>query len=246
MGDYLQYLPPLARGAGMTVILCLIVAVAGSLLGFGIGLARASSIGVLRWISAIYTNFLRGIPLLIILLFTYFALPLLIPGAVFSQLESGAIGLTLFVSAYIAEVVRGSIESVPQGQYEAAEALGLGFFNKFRYVIVPQAMRVMVPPWVGILLAMIKDSSLVSVIGFVDLTQAGKIVGTTTMQPLLIFVFVGAVYFFICYPLGRFGRWYETRLSISLARTPDALQVLVPAISDLIGSEPSSDLGGKQ
>ena len=190
MGDYLNYLSPLAKGAGMTIILCLIVGVAGSILGFVIGLARASSIRVFRWISAIYTNFVRWIPLLIILLFTYFALPLLIPGAVFSQLMSGAIGLTLFVSAYIAEVVRGSIESVPRGQYEAAEALGLGFFSEFRYIIVPQAMRVMVPPWVGILLAMIKDSSLVSVIGFVDLTQAGKIVGTTTMQPLWAFVVV--------------------------------------------------------
>jgi len=104
----------------------------------------------------------------------------------------------------------------------------------------------MVPPWVGILLAMIKDSSLVSVIGFVDLTQAGKIVGTTTMEPLLIFVFVGAVYFFICYPLGRFGRWYETRLSISLARTPDELQILVPATSDLLGHEPPPDAGGSE
>jgi|SRR5665648_77911 len=246
MGDYLKYLPALAKGAGMTVVLCIIVGVAGSILGFGIGLARASSISVLRWISAIYTNFIRGIPLLIILLFTYFALPLLIPGAVFSQLMSGAIGLTLFVSAYIAEVVRGSIESVPRGQYEAAEALGLGFFNKFRCVIVPQAMRVMVPPWIGILLAMIKDSSLVSVIGFVDLTQAGKIVGTRTMQPLVAFVIVGAVYFFICYPLGRFGRWYETRLSISLARPPDTLQILVPAVSDRLGHEPPPGVGGSE
>src|SRR5664280_2622450 len=113
MGDYLQNLLPLAKGAGMTAILCIIAGVAGSVIGLGIGLARASSIGVVRWISAIYTNLLRGIPLLIILLFTFFALPLLIPGAIFSTMVSGAIGLTLFVSAYIAEVVRGSIESVP-------------------------------------------------------------------------------------------------------------------------------------
>jgi len=238
MGDYLQYLVPLAKGAGMTAILCIIAGVAGSVIGLGIGLARASSIGVVRWISAIYTNLLRGIPLLIILLFTFFALPLLIPGAIFSTMVSGAIGLTLFVSAYIAEVVRGSIQSVPRGQFEAADALGMGYFLKFRYVIVPQAMRVMVPPWVGILLAMIKDSSLVSVIGFVDLTQAGKIVGTTTMQPLLAFVVVGAIYFFICYPLGRFGRWYEKRLSVSLG-LPEA-PVLVPATTDLLPA--STDL----
>jgi polar amino acid transport system permease protein len=99
-------------------------------------------------------------------------------------------------------------------------------------------MRVMVPPWVGILLAMIKDSSLVSVIGFGDLTQAGKIVGTTTMQPLLAFVVVGAIYFFICYPLGRFGRWYEKRLSVSLG-LPGA-PVLVPATTDLLPA--STDL----
>ncbi len=246
MGDYLQYVLPLARGAGMTVVLCLIAGAAGSILGFGVGLARTSNFAVVRWISAIYTNFLRGVPLLIILLFTYFALPLLIPGAIFSQLMSGAIGLTIFVSAYIAEVVRGSIESVPRGQFEAAEALGMGYFTKFRYVIVPQAMRVMVPPWVGILLAMIKDSSLVSVIGFVELTQAGKIVGTTTMQPLVAFVIVGAVYFVICYPLGRFGRWYENRLAISLARAPDELHLYMPASSDLLGDESMPNLGGNK
>ena len=157
MGDIAQYVLPLANGAAMTAILCIIAGVAGSLIGLVVGMARASSIGLVRWISAIYTNFLRGIPLLIILFFTYFALPLLVPGAVFSQLVSGAIGLTLFVSAYIGEVVRGSIESVPKGQFEAADALGMGYWLKFRYVIMPQAMRVIVPPWVGILLAMIKD-----------------------------------------------------------------------------------------
>ena len=169
-------------------------------------MARSSRIGLVRWFSAIYTNFLRGVPLLIILFFTYFALPLLIPGAIFSQLVSGAIGLTLFVSAYIAEVVRGSIESVPKVNSRRRTRLGWGIALKFRYVIMPQAMRVIVPPWVGIMLAMIKDSSLVSVIGFVELTQAGKIIGTKTMEPLLAFALVGAVYFVICYPLSRFGR----------------------------------------
>lgn len=242
MGDYVQYLLPLAKGLGMTALLCVISAVGGSIIGLIVGLARASSIGLIRWVSAIYTNFLRGIPLLIILLFTFFALPLLIPGAVFSKLVCGAIGLTLFVSAYIAEVVRGGLESVPRGQFEASEALGMNYFLKFRYIIVPQAMRVVVPPWTGIILAMIKDSSLVSVIGFVDLTQAGKITGTATMQPLLAFVVVGAIYFVICYPLGKFGRWYEKRLAVSLGR-PQAVD-LGPASTDLLTEEPLLQVRG--
>lgn len=241
MGDYLQYVLPLAKGAGMTAVLCIISGVAGSALGLVIGMGRASTLGVIRWICAIYTNLIRGIPLLIILLFTYFALPLLIPGAVFSQLMTGAIGLTLFVSAYIAEVVRGSIASVPKGQFEAADALGMGYLLKFRYVIMPQAMRVIVPPWVGIVLAMIKDSSLVSVIGFVGLTQAGKIIGTTTMEPLLAFIVVGAVYFFICYPLGRFGRWYEKRLAVSGRPIPEE-----PTTTDILDEEPGPRVGGNE
>jgi polar amino acid transport system permease protein len=239
--DLAQYVLPLANGAAMTAILCIIAGVAGSLIGLIVGMARASSIGLVRWISAIYTNFLRGIPLLIILFFTYFALPLLVPGAIFSQLVSGAIGLTLFVSAYIAEVVRGSIESVSKGQFEAADALGMGYFLKFRYVIMPQAMRVIVPPWVGILLAMIKDSSLVSVIGFVELTQAGKIIGTKTMEPLLAFALVGAVYFFICSPLSRFGRWYEKRLAVSGMPVLEA-----PTITDILEQEPGPRVGGHE
>ncbi|WP_250545346.1 amino acid ABC transporter permease [Paenarthrobacter sp. DKR-5] len=244
MGDYAQFLLPLAKGLGMTALLCIISAVGGSIVGLLVGLARASSIGFIRWVSAIYTNLLRGIPLLIILLFTFFALPLLIPGAVFSKLACGAIALTLFVSAYIAEVVRGGLESVPRGQFEAAEALGMNYFLKFRYIIVPQAMRVVVPPWTGIILAMIKDSSLVSVIGFVDLTQAGKIIGTTTMLPLLTFVVVGAIYFVICYPLGKFGRWYEKRLTVSLGR-PQAVD-LGPASTDLLAEEPLLQVRGEK
>jgi len=241
VNDFLQFLPALAKGAGTTAILCIVAAVGGSILGLIIGLMRSSSWAVVRWISAIYTNFLRGIPLLIILLFTYFALPLLVPGAIFSQMVSGAIGLTLFVSAYIGEVVRGSIEAVPKGQFEAAEALGMNFAQKFRFVIMPQAMRVIVPPWVGIILAMIKDSSLVSVIGLVELTQAGKIVGTNTMQPLVAFIIVGAVYFVICYPLGHFGRWYEKRLKAS------GFNVAHQATAtDILDEEPGVRVGGNQ
>jgi polar amino acid transport system permease protein len=241
VADFIQFLPALGKGAVTTAILCIIAGVAGSVLGLIIGIMRSSSWAVVRWISAIFTNFLRGIPLLIILLFTYFALPLLIPGAIFSQLVSGAIGLTLFVSAYIAEVVRGSIESVPKGQFEAAEALGMNFGLKFRYIIMPQAMRVIVPPWVGIILAMIKDSSLVSVIGLVELTQAGKIVGTSTMEPLVAFVLVGAVYFVICFPLGHFGRWYEKRLRQSGYRVPHEATA-----TDILDEEPGPRVGGNQ
>lgn len=241
VGDFVQFLPALAKGAGITALLCIIAGVAGSILGLIIGLMRSSSWPVVRWISAIFTNFLRGIPLLIILLFTYFALPLLVPGAVFSQLVSGAIGLTLFVSAYIGEVVRGSIDAVPKGQFEAAEALGMNFAQKFRYVVMPQAMRVIVPPWVGIILSMIKDSSLVSVIGLVELTQAGKIVGTRTMEPLVAFVVVGAVYFLICYPLGHFGRWYEKRLKVSGFHVPHEATA-----TDILDEEPGPRVGGNE
>ncbi|MGZ5384188.1 MAG: amino acid ABC transporter permease [Acidimicrobiia bacterium] len=227
--DGLQYLAPLLKGAVWTIVLCVISGAAGTLIGSILGLARTSGSRTARRVSAAYINFIRGIPLLIILFFVYFALPLLIPGAVFDQLTTAFIAMSIYVGAYIGEVVRGSIESVPKGQLEAAEALGMSYFQKFRYVIVPQAMKVIVPPYVGVLISLTKDSSLVSIIGFVELTKAGRIVSILTMDPIPVFIGVGALYFLICYPISLFGRHYERRLAAADAKDTDMKPRLVAA-----------------
>lgn len=211
--DFVQYLPPLLRGAGLTLVICVAAGVLGSLIGIVLGTAKASPSWIARVISTIYVNFIRGVPILIILLFTYFALPLMLPALTFSRGFTAVVGLSVYSGAYMAEIVRGGIQAVPKGQSEAAEALGMHYFVRLRHVIFPQAMKIAVPPGIGFLIALVKASSLVSVIGFVDLTRAGRIVTTLNQEPLTTFLIVGALYFVISYPISLLGTWYERKLA---------------------------------
>lgn len=237
-----ELLLPLLRGAFWTVVLCAVSGVLGSLIGLIVGLARTSGVRVLNLIGAVYTNFVRGVPILIILLFVYFALPLLIPGAILPMFATAIIALTVYVGAYMAEIVRGSILSVPKGQSEAAEALGMGYWAKLRFVIVPQAMKTIVPPAVGVLLSLVKDTSLVSVIGYVELTKSGRIVSILSSDPILVFTIVGALYFIICYPISLFGRRYEERLENGKHHKSTPPVLLEPAVTDLLVTK-NKDLG---
>jgi len=211
--DFGTFLPPLVRGAGLTIFLCLISGSIGTLIGLVVGIARSSPWRVLRWTAAVYTNFIRGVPILIILLFSYFVLPLMFSAATFSRGVTAIAGLSIYAGAYIAEIFRGSIEAIPRGQLEAAEALGMHYVSEMRYIVLPQAMKIAVPPLVGFLIALVKASSLVSVIGYTDLTRAGQIITSQNQLPLTTFVIVAAFYFAISYPISLFGRWYERRIA---------------------------------
>lgn len=207
-------LEALFRGALWTLALCATSGVLGTIAGLVLGLAATSPSRIARAVATAYVYFIRGIPLLIIVFFAYFGVPLLFPQVSLSAFVTAAIALTVFTAAYMAEIFRGSINAVPKGQWEAADALGLGYARKFRYVVMPQAMRIAVPPAIGFLIALVKDSSLVTVIGFVELTHAGSIVSNLTANPILTYSVVAAFYFVICYAISRLGRWYEKRNSI--------------------------------
>jgi polar amino acid transport system permease protein len=213
MFDFGQFMPPLLRGAVLTIFLCLVSGVLGTLIGLIFGIVRSAPVRLVRWVASIYTNFIRGIPILIILLFLYFAIPLMFPAATFSQAVTAIAGLSIYAGAYLAEIFRGSIEAIPRGQLEAAEALGMHYLQKMRYVILPQAMKIAVPPATGFLISLVKASSLVSVIGYTDLTRAGRIITSQNHLPLDTYVVVAALYFLISYPISLFGRWYERRLA---------------------------------
>lgn len=210
--DFGQYLPPLLKGAGLTLVICAASGVIGSLIGLVLGTARTSPSRIVRWLSAVYINFIRGVPILVILLFMYFAIPLIFPAATFSRGFTAVVGLSIYAGAYMAEIFRGSIKAIPKGQSEAAEALGMNYFLRLRYVVLPQAMKIAVPPSIGFLIALVKASSLVSVIGYIDLTKSGRIVSTLNQAPLTTFLVVAALYFVISYPISLLGRWYERRL----------------------------------
>jgi len=213
----------LLRGAGWTLALCVTSGVLGTLLGILLALAATSPVRIARWVAAAYVSFVRGIPLLILVFFAYFGIPLMFPTVNISAFTTAVIALTAFSAAYLAEIFRGSINAVPQGQLEAASALGLSYAHKYRCVVLPQAMRIAVPPAIGFLIALIKDSSLVTVIGFVELTHAGTIISNLTADPILTYTVVAAMYFVICYGVSRLGRWYERRSSLQdrVAVDPD-------------------------
>lgn len=212
----IKHLLPLVKGMGVTLEVCLITLVLGTILGLMAGIALTSRIRPLRAACKAYVNIVRGIPLLVILFMTFYGIPLLCDVDV-SQSVASIASLTVYSGAYIAEIVRGAIQSIPKGQTEAANALGMSALQRVRLVILPQAVRVMIPPLVGFFIALVKDSSFVSAIGYIDLTRSGKIVGNLTMNPMLSFVFVAVFYFVICYSLSRLARYSERKLQINLA-----------------------------
>ena len=220
----------LLRGAGWTLALCLTSGILGTVLGMLLALAATSPLRFARWLATAYVYFVRGIPLLILVFFAYFGIPLMFPDLGLSAFATAVIALTAFSAAYMAEIFRGSINAVPRGQIEAASALGLGYAHQYRFVVLPQAMRIAVPPGIGFLIALIKDSSLVTVIGFVELTHAGTIVSNLTADPITTYAVVAALYFVICYGVSRLGRWYEKRSSAQdrmpdVEEQPQALQL---------------------
>jgi polar amino acid transport system permease protein len=212
MSDLGQFMPSLLRGTVLTIFLCLVSGALGVGVGMVFGIARSAPFAPLRWVASVYTNFVRGIPILIILLFLYFAIPLMFPYATFSRGVTAVLGLSVYCGAYMAEIFRGSIQAIPRGQLEAAEALGMHYVKRMRHVVLPQALKIAVPPLVGFLIALVKASSLVSVIGYTDLTRAGRIVTSQNHLPLSTYLVVAVLYFLVSYPISLFGRWYERRL----------------------------------
>ncbi len=225
-GDFISLL----HGAGWTILLCLAAGVAGIVFGLVLGIAASSPSRIARLVASAYVLLIRGIPLLVIVFFAYFGIPLMFPSVDLPAFLTAVIALTLFATAYMAEIFRGSINAVPRGQTEAAQALGLNYGHRLRCVILPQALRIAVPPGIGFLIALIKDSSLVTVIGFVELTRSGQIVSNLTAEPIITYLVVAALYFVVCYGVSRLGAWYENRSdsrkeSLDTDKQPAALQL---------------------
>ena len=160
-----------------------------------------------------YTELLQGTPLLLQLFLVFFGLPLL--GVDVSPLLAAGVALTLYAAAFLAEIWRGCVDAVPRGQWEASSALGLNFLLQMQYVILPQALRIAIPPTVGFLVQLIKATALSSIVGFNDLTRAGTIVTNATFQPLLVYGLVAVIYFVMCYPLTVCAGILERKLAAS-------------------------------
>ena len=202
----------MVRSAGLTIWVCVLATLFGSIIGLLVGTGMHSRHKALRTVCKVYVNLLRGVPLLIILFFIYFAIPIAFKLNI-SQSVASVGGLSIYAGAYIGEIVNGAISAIPKGQFEASEALGMKPMQEYIHVILPQAFRILLPSLVGFIIGLVKDSSLVSVIGYVDLTKQGKIVANLTMQPMITFLYVGLINFVICFSLSKLENRIEKRMN---------------------------------
>ncbi|APO71086.1 amino acid ABC transporter permease [Rhizobium mongolense] len=193
-----------------TILLTVIALVGGGLLGFAVALARTSPVKAVRFAAGSYIQVIQGIPVLMILFLSYYGLSL--AGLELPPLFAAGASMTIYASGYLAEIWRGCIQAVPKQQWEASESLAMTRLQQYRYIILPQAIRVSLPPTVGFAVQVVKNTSITSIIGFVELARAGQLVNNTTFQPFRVFIAVAALYFVVCYPLSQLSRWLERRL----------------------------------
>lgn len=203
----------IATGALWTIGLSTIAFIGGSILGFLLALARISPSRLLRGLAATYIQIVQGTPLLVTLFLFYFGLAILGVRSV-PAIVSASLGLIVYSSAFLGEIWRGCLQSVPKTQWEAAECLALTRTQRMVRVILPQAMRIATAPTVGFLVQIVKNTSLASVVGFIELAQAGKLVNNMIFDPFSIFAVVAGFYFAICYPLSAWSRSLERKLNV--------------------------------
>ncbi|AYR26034.1 amino acid ABC transporter permease [Herbaspirillum rubrisubalbicans] len=203
----------LLQAAVWTVVLSLVAFVFGGLAGFVIALWRVSPHASLRTIASLYIQVVQGIPLLVILFVAYFGLA--IAGLKLTPLVAAGISFAIYCAAFLGEIWRGCIQAVPKTQWEASECLGLNRFEQLSKVILPQAVKIATPPTVGFMVQIVKNTSLASVIGFVDLARAGQIINNSTFQPFTVFGCVALIYFCLCFPLSALSKHFERKLNVS-------------------------------
>jgi polar amino acid transport system permease protein len=194
-----------------TLLLSTIAVVVGTLVGAVVAVLRTLNVGILNVVLRAYVELFRGTPLLMQLFFVYFGLPML--GVNVDKFWAAFSAISLYTGAYVAEVFRAGVEAVPRGQVEASTALGLTFVQRLTYVIAPQALRVALPPLVGVYVSVIKDTSLATVIGYNELMRRAMELVLQYGRPLEIFLIVGILYFIICFPISKFSEWLERRLA---------------------------------
>lgn len=193
-----------------TVGLSLIAFIGGGIVGGILLVMRLSHRRWLQILAVIYVNLFQGTPLLMQLFMTYFGLALF--GIDTTPLFAASLCLTLYASAYLSDIWRGSVESISRQQWEASASLALSFGEQLRYVILPQAVRVAIAPTVGFMVQAVKATALASVIGFVELTRSGQIISNATLSPFLVYGSVAVLYFVLCFPLSLWSRYLEKQV----------------------------------
>jgi len=196
-----------------TVFLTFLALSGGGAIGLLIAACGASTRATLRYLARGYVVFVQGIPLLVWLFIFYFGLSIM--GYNLPPWIAATIGFSVYASAFLGEIWRGALISIPRTQWEAGLSIGLTYIEQLRHVIIPQAVRVAIPPTVGFIVQLIKNTSLAAVIGFVELTREGQLTTAATFQPFAVYLIVAALYFPLCYPLTRYSRILERQRRVA-------------------------------
>ena len=209
---YWDILRNLLLAARWTIALSFIAFIGGGLVGMLLVVLRLYKLPGLTPLISAYVQIFQGIPLLVQLVLAYYGLGLF--GIDTSPWVAAGIGLTLYASAFLSEIWRGCIAAIPTGQWEASASLALNFYEQLRYVVLPQALKIAVPPTVGFLVQVIKGTALASVVGFMELTKVGKTIANATFSPFLVFSCVALMYFILCYPVSLFAKHLERKIHV--------------------------------
>jgi polar amino acid transport system permease protein len=209
----LSNLPFLLSGVWMTLLISAVTLVISVVLGMAVALAGMSRLWVLRGVARVWGEGVRNTPILVQLLWMYYVLPIVF-GIVISAFTACVIGLSIYSSAFIAELYRAGIQAVPRGHLEAAQVLGMSRFDSFVRIVVPQAVRTILPPLAGNFVQLIKYSSLAAVLSVADVTKRAMELSAATFRPLETFSAVAVIYFAICWPLTQAIRMWERRLAV--------------------------------
>ncbi|MNJ88000.1 Inner membrane amino-acid ABC transporter permease protein YecS [compost metagenome] len=192
-----------------TVVLSLVTFLLGGMLGLLILFMRTSKQGLLRNVARIYIEIFQGTPLLMQLFLVFFGIALF--GVEVPAWLAAGLTLTLWSASFLAEIWRGCVEAIPRGQWEASSVLAMNYVQQMRYVILPQALRIALPPTIGFSVQIIKGTAVTSIIGFVELSKAATVITNATFMPFTVYAAAGLFYFILCWPLSRYSQFLERK-----------------------------------
>ena len=199
----------LLEAARWTVGLSLIAFIGGGIVGLMLLVLRLSKVRGSDTFVGGYVQLFQGTPLLMLLFLAYFGIALF--GIKTSAWVAASVALTLYTSAFLAEIWRGCVAAIPKGQWEASGSLAMSFSEQLRYIVLPQAIKIAIPPTVGFLVQVIKGTALASVIGFIELTKAGTMIANATFQPFVVYSCVALMYFVLCFPISLYAKHLEKK-----------------------------------
>lgn len=212
-----EYKENLLRGLVVTFELSAIIILAAIIGGIIIGAGRYSKAKLFNWPSTVFIELFRNTPVLVQIVWFYYAFPVLV-GIQMEGFYAALVGIGLNMIAYTADIVRGGIQSIEKGQWEAAKSIGMGYINVMRRIVLPQALRRIIPPFTSRIVEAVKATSLASTIAVAELLYEGQVLANTVYRPFELYTAVAVLYFVATYPLVLFSYWLENRLAIDSQR----------------------------